>query len=631
MPGVLTELRERLQLPPGPHLQVGGSGTRQATAGTVALGSSADTATGSWWGMHTMEATPPQAARPDLPWPLPVGRLTWDQPYQVLGPMRVLVPPDQSIEDWRLLTLDARDLANIPSQRLLQILADLSPDVSRALWDFLRLCNPGWEAHVYRPGTKVETPAGRAAVKDFLKLLETRHGSVDVVINKLFWAAFIRGAMLSELVLDEEQAPIDIATPDPVTIRFERTLDPLLGQVWVPGQFQGGRYVELTRSDTISYLPVDPVPGAAPYGRSPAAPALFTSVFVLGMLHDVRRVVAQQGHMRMDLSIQLEELRKALPPNIVADPGAFRDWVNNTIQWLESTYKALEPDDAFVHTSDIVANRPIGTMNSDAVQAIDGLIKPMERLLARSLKTTGVLMLLDSAASDATATRQWEVEVAGIKSVQHLGEAVLSRLLTTACTASGVEGEVEFQFAELRVSELFRDEQTRGLVIDNAEKMYMSGWISQDEAAELATGHDADQPEPRAIPPRYQPTGVGMEDLAIQTGPQVGQPQNGPEAGGAPDAKEAGDSQQAGETADTKGRWFKLRWPGGFNGHAGQHNGHDRSQIKGSGQPLAFVPSEVRYDAGDQRMVSEEWDRTMQAYEGLLDATVLPAGERARA
>src|SRR5580765_722844 len=75
------------------------------------------------------------------------GRLTRPSSEQVthFGPFSLVSPPDPS-RGWRTLSLDARTLSKIDATTLADYLLDLSPEVSRALWDFLRMCNAGWEA-----------------------------------------------------------------------------------------------------------------------------------------------------------------------------------------------------------------------------------------------------------------------------------------------------------------------------------------------------------------------------------------------------------------------------------------------------------------------------------------------------
>jgi hypothetical protein len=74
---------------------------------------------------------------------------------------------------------------------------------------------------------------------------------------------------------------------------------------------------------------------------------------------------------------------------------------------------------------------------------------------------------------------------------------MLESLLTLSCQAVGIQAVVEFRFAELRAAEMFRDEQTRTLRIQNSRAEYEAGFVSQDEASNKAVNHDADVPEPR--------------------------------------------------------------------------------------------------------------------------------------
>src|SRR5262245_15276708 len=93
------------------------------------------------------------------------GRVAIDWPWQVYGDYPILLPPDQITESWRLINLAASVIRGMPAPRLMRVLADLSPDVSRSLWDFLRLVNPGWECEITYPNSTRPHPAGQAAFK----------------------------------------------------------------------------------------------------------------------------------------------------------------------------------------------------------------------------------------------------------------------------------------------------------------------------------------------------------------------------------------------------------------------------------------------------------------------------------
>lgn len=406
--------------------------------------------------------------------------------------------PDREV-DWRALNLDDRTLDRLDTADLVQMMSDLSPEVSGALWHFIRFCNPGWKAKALRPGTRTEDVAAQKLLDAFLADLGQRYGAVDVVWNMFFMTAFLRGAVFAELVGDKKgRRPIDLVAIDPHAAEYRQREDPDLGTIWQLGQTQDGNFRPLD-APTIRYVPVDPLPGKAPYGRSLVTPAIFSSLFLLSLLHDLRRVVAQQGYPRLDLEVQLERLANAMPEGMEDDPDRQAEWVDKVITQIANMYSQLEPDDAYVHTDVVKVNRPVGAVDASSLGAVDSLIRAVERMAIRGLKTMPLLMGSNEAVSETHANRQWEIHVAGIKSLQHLVEQMLEHLLKLALQMQGSRAVVEFRFAELRASEEMRDAQTEGLKIENAKHKYLAGWISQEEAALEVVGHAADWPEPRVI------------------------------------------------------------------------------------------------------------------------------------
>lgn len=426
------------------------------------------------------------------------GRITLDKPDDVMGAWRTVLAPQDANDTWRLHTLDASTLDRMSPAQLMELLVDLSPEISRALWDFLRMCNPGWECRALRPGTEDVDTAAQMAIDDFWKLLNGYYGATDVQINRLFMSAFLRGALLGELILDKRgRMPVDLAVIDPYVVSHRRRDDPDRGKVWQLCQRQGSQLVDLDRP-TILYIPVDPLPGK-PAGRAPANPAVFTAVFGLAMLHDIRRVVQQQGWPRLDIEIDFEKLLTLVPDEDKGNPEQEFAWLSKAVADIKAMYAQLQPDDTYVHLSFTKVNRPVGAVDSSSLGAIDGLFKAIERMAVRALKSVPLLMGLDSASSESQSNRQWEVYAAGIKSLQHLAETMLETLLTLGLQAQGIIATVEFRFAELRVAELLRDAQVEQIQMTNARMAYDNGWISQDEASERGVGKaKADTPEPRA-------------------------------------------------------------------------------------------------------------------------------------
>jgi len=425
-------------------------------------------------------------------------RLTTDKPHEslFLATTEFILPPESSLEEWRRQNLDDLTLSRLSVAELTELIADISPEVNRAVWDFIRFCNPGWEIKAVVGDD--ESAAGNVALDEMIKILNGLYGSVDVVFNQLFMSAFLRGALLAEVVLDGEgRRFVDFVTPDPHIIRFKRIFHPERGAIWQLGQHQAGGFVRLDVL-TVSYIPVDPFPGK-PYGRPMITAAIFTGIFLIGLLHDIRRVISQQGYPRLDLVIDLEKLLESMPAGLDDDPDEFKQWVDDITDEVINVYSNLEPDDAYVHTDVVNVNNPVGTLGGGAsgLTAIDEIIRMLERMSVRALKSMPFLMGLSETTTETQANRQWESHTATIKSIQHLAETLIENLFGVALRAQGIQADVVFRFAELRASELFRDAQTETVQINNASAKYDKGWISQDQASEEVTGSMADVPAPR--------------------------------------------------------------------------------------------------------------------------------------
>lgn len=106
----------------------------------------------------------PARTRAAMPVRLPSGgkRVTTDQENQIASSGLRLLSKLTSEEFWRDMTLDSRTLDRVPAWKLMELLIELSPEISRARWDFLRMCNPGWECAVTRPGSEAEDAQARA-------------------------------------------------------------------------------------------------------------------------------------------------------------------------------------------------------------------------------------------------------------------------------------------------------------------------------------------------------------------------------------------------------------------------------------------------------------------------------------
>lgn len=474
--------------------------------------------------------------------PLPAGRISLDNEQTISSGGWVTVPPPDHESNWRLANIDVQHLDLYTPRQLFDMLLDISPEISRASWDFQRLCNPGFECKVFELGSdKKESRKGKKHIDNFIERLRDQYGSFDIVLGRFFMGAFAAGAFCGELVLDASaRESLDLVSPDPHSIRFRKRIDSVRGEVWQPGQWQGSTFKPLD-IPTFRYLPVDPAV-ASPYGRSLGAPALFTALFMLALMHDVKRVIMQQGYKRLDISMDTEAAMDAYTFDSQGY-STFHEYVTAAINAVKTAYRSLEPDDAFIHSDIFTMNAPAGTVDAQSISGIDQIIERLEKMVTRALKSNGLIMGTDSSPNETDSNRRWEIHAAGIKSLQHHCENMLESLFTLSLRAVGIQARVQFRFAELRASEMLRDEQTRQLRIQNSREEYEAGFVSQDEASNNAVGHDADSSEPRDLEiedetvqdnsngeenlpmgtdDRFQTTTVGSDRITIYTNGNTG-------------------------------------------------------------------------------------------------------------
>jgi hypothetical protein len=434
-------------------------------------------------------------------------------PEQTKG---IIQPPDP-FNYWRNQGLDEQTFSLETPARLTELMCDLSPDVSRALWDYLLFSNPGFTIKCYKLGTDQPDERAKAVLDEFLLLLQEKHGTLDIIFERLFMGAYIRGAFFAEIIFDKGgRIPLDIATPDPAIARFKLIDDPILGSRPQLGYLSGTDFIPLDRP-TVKYLPVHPLPNS-PYGRPMMSSALFSTIFLIGMMNDIRRVIAQQGYPRIHISIDLEQLVATMPTDMAQDPEVFQAWVKRIYDDVKRVYASLQPDDAYISTSMISVNRPIGAVDSTAIGAVDNVIEMLERHVMRALKSMPLLMGVVEGMSEANANRQWEIHVAGIKSMQHRCETMLGGFFNLALQAQGIQSSVVVRFAELRTAERLRDEMTRQLNIANSAAEYLLGIRTLDEIAMMIAEHPAVLPEPLAWPKNFVAQGPGNDIEAEGSG-----------------------------------------------------------------------------------------------------------------
>jgi hypothetical protein len=523
----------------------------------------------------------------------------------------IMPPPEGG--DWRLENVSPDELRRMAPADLILRMIRVSPEMARAHYDFLRMANPGHDLKAVKPGTDTPDDGAQEWLNYFEKRLSMRRGSADVCYNEMLTNLFVRGASLSELVLGSDvRTFVDIVTPDAYTARFKVINDAEAGgQTWQLGQGEGRNFVALDRP-TIKYMAVDKLPGI-PYGTSPIIPGLFPALFIITMLQDARRVVAQQGWPRLDIMVSVEQIMATMKPEDRTKPEAVQAWVRRAVEQIAESYSQLDPDQAWVHSDTVTFGTPIGAIGN--LEGVAPLFTLLERMAVRALKSMPLLFGMPEGVSEANANRQWEVHVAGVRSLQRLAEEALSQHFTLALEANGVAAEAKFKFHELRATEELRDAQTLLQKLQVAQLAELLGYWLHDEASMYAVGQPAAETPIGAVGDEEdQPE----ED---ETAENTDTPED--EAPGATDNDDdvTGDDG-ADRLIDSLARGV-LGTPEGFMAVAygmALASGRLVPKLKPKGTPKASGTETVTVGTADVRAAQADWNYRMPDYDGILAA-----------
>lgn len=393
------------------------------------------------------------------------------------------------------------DLRNVPLDKIGELLATVSPEVSQGLYIRTIFSCSGYEVKALQL-EKDETDEKAQKVLDAIRAKVARqNGTEDVFYSRLFNTLFMRGSILAELVLEDNARDFaGIVTPDPKTLHFRRIPHPTLGRVWDFFQLQNGKSVSLN-VETVRYIPLNPFTDSIE-GNPLIPSSFFIAVFMMAVLRDFKRVIQQQGYPRYDLEINLEKLQNLMPSAAKDDTPegeqAFQVWAEELRDTIKSYVSDLAPDETFIHFEGVKVNTPVGAMGTNSLTSIDGLFKGLERMAARALKVPPLFMGIIESVSEANANRQFEAFLKDIENGQHTIENAISDLYKLALEAQGIRARVQLRFAQIRSSERLRDAQAEMTEAELAAFQYKMGWISQDEAAlRGAKVRESDEKQPR--------------------------------------------------------------------------------------------------------------------------------------
>lgn len=497
--------------------------------------------------------------------PMRGGRQTQPGNYNPFGLQGWYFIPKREYQDIDVTELD---VSQFTADQLLALLPDLSPEFSKAVWNYLRIAGTTVEFEVTTLSGS-EHGAGQRELDDIVLGVNPMWGGIDAIVRQLLLSAYLQGACSCEAAPTASLRDVDdIYAVSPDSIWFQRDSEQKLvafqrQAIW--GNLAAAYPYRMMNEETFVYVPVDAFIDD-PYGRAPAAPALQTVFAMVAVMRDLQRWVHHQGYPRVDISLVYELLEHTMPPDVQEDDAKKYDWMRGRMNEVVSTYNTMAPEDAFVHWDFVNVEKSMGEAGRRGLD-VEAIVHVFRIELIESLKSLPIFHSEHTGSTETYGSVEYEIQGASVDTLRAYTSQALERALTVGLHFRGIQAVVEAHWPPIRTTQRLADAQAESQEIENEVNKRDQGWVTQDDASEAITESKAvgPAPEPNVMPaavlkpaPQTAATPVTFPPAAAGTAPA------GP--AGETGTKPASDEKTAAEAAKRIG----LAYASGFGSIAAE-------------------------------------------------------------
>ena len=432
------------------------------------------------------------------------GQVTIDGPIDEVTPLNYIASPRSPWEKWEFKELDEDNLSRYSIDEIYDIIVSVSPEASLSLWHANRFVNPYFWFEFDNP----EDTKTIEAVDRWMEMFTNYYGGFDTLVAQAVSGLFTRGSLFAEMVLDNVGGgllePVDLLVRDPIWVRFQKQDDPRRGRVWHYGQWISHKFVSFQNDPSVLYMPLDPFPGPM-YGRSMMGSAIYCTTFIVGMLREIRRVIANQGYPRLDISVDLESLESIYNQLKSSNPetASFPEWAQSQMDNITALYNKLKAHQAFVHDTSVNVNPHPGVLNSQ-MSMLDEIIRILERQLVRAYKSVPLLHGSNESLAESQADAQWVVYSESINALKRAIAIVFSLLISYGLRMSGSMNRARLHFGVVNEMQAKLRAETRQIEIQNVVLQMDAGLIDLEEGQEQIDALKSEREGHYGKPPRLE-------------------------------------------------------------------------------------------------------------------------------
>jgi hypothetical protein len=367
----------------------------------------------------------------------------------------------------------------------IDFLRKVSPDVSMAVWNFLRLANQGHEMHFYDLRDKNKRLSrAEAKWREFAeKVGQITNAGLDGVIDQIHASAFLRGAMGAEAEVNPDLTDLeDIHPVIPQTIHWKA--EERNGRtVWIPYQQQSMKMVSLEPGKAnFFWVPTDPDIDD-PRGTLLLSPVLQSIDFQMQILQDLQAVLHHQGWPRNDIKILMERTMAAMPAEVKANVTKQKQWLSDQWNEIVTSFRALEPDSDYIHFDDIEINMNQGA-NAGRSLDVRAIAELVDTQTLSGSKQMAIFMNRNQGVTESWGSVQFKIFVSGIASIQRGSKRIIEEIARLWARVQGIQATPVFTHNIID----WESEEQRWTVKLLEEEFYkiaqLMNWVSGDQAAQ---------------------------------------------------------------------------------------------------------------------------------------------------
>jgi hypothetical protein len=328
---------------------------------------------------------------------------------------------------------------------------------------------------------------------------------VNGITNRMIYQIMVSGSLAMEKVIANDYSTISqIPLIRPEKIRwilskrdglykpYEFVKNPLALSEPVKRGLLMGQYKKLNYDTLIYYgLYSD---SELPYGIPPYSAALAPASIQAKMLDNISFIVEQVGLLGF-LQVLLDKESKRADENISQYTARMEGQLDEAARRISKGLRnginvGFKGDSEFEFHS-----------ATKSVSGVGELFKENELQFLSGLLQDGSLLGRDYGASEAQITVVFMKMVSEFKNIQSLVGFAWEDIYTTELLLAGFKFDyLNVQFKTSTLQDEVKWQQGQQYKIANIQEKYLSGWISQDTAADEMDYETPDQPLPRDIP-----------------------------------------------------------------------------------------------------------------------------------